>query len=65
MPQSNIVKGIKVRRPTKISFLKSISLPTLAPIELTAPAGMCKIKNLYVNPVTEKLVVEYDDIPVP
>jgi hypothetical protein len=28
------------------------------------PAGKCKITNIYIDPETEKTVIEYDDIPV-
>jgi hypothetical protein len=27
--------------------------------------GMCKVKNIYINPSTGKCVIEYDDIPEP
>jgi len=27
------------------------------------PSGMCRVTNLYVDPATGKLVVEYDDTP--
>ena len=33
-------------------------------IESEPPSGKCKVTNLYVDPNTEKLVVEYDDQPV-
>jgi len=29
------------------------------------PQGKCKVTNLYVDPDTGKLVVEYSDIPTP
>lgn len=29
------------------------------------PSGKYKVTNLYVDPVTGKLVVEYDDTPTP
>ena len=28
------------------------------------PSGNCKIKSIYVDPVSGKLVAEYEDIPV-
>jgi len=29
------------------------------------PSGKCKITNLYVDPVTGKVVIQYDDTPNP
>ncbi len=29
------------------------------------PKGMCLVTNIYVNPETGKLVVEYDDTSIP
>ena len=29
------------------------------------PSGKCKVTNLFVDPVTGKLVVEYDNTPTP
>jgi hypothetical protein len=29
------------------------------------PTGLCAVTNLYVDPETGKLVVEYQDIPIP
>ena len=29
------------------------------------PSGKCRITNLYVDPDTGKVVVEYEDTPVP
>jgi len=29
------------------------------------PSGKCRVINLYVDPATGKLVVEWDDIPEP
>lgn len=29
------------------------------------PSGMCKILNVYYNPQNHKMVVEYEDVPVP
>jgi len=34
-----------------------------AKIESNPPSGECKVTNLYVNPTSGKLVVEYDDVP--
>lgn len=31
----------------------------------TGKSGMCKVTNLWVNPETGKLVVEYDTNPIP
>jgi hypothetical protein len=28
------------------------------------PNGKCKVTNIYVDPDTEKTVIEYDDVPV-
>jgi hypothetical protein len=28
------------------------------------PRGKCKVVNIYVDPSTSKLIVEYDDIPI-
>lgn len=33
-------------------------------IKSNPPKGMCKVINIYVDPVTGKTVVEYDDTPV-
>ena len=35
--------------------MKAISLP---------PSGKCRVTNIYFDPVTSKLVVEYDDQPI-
>ena len=29
------------------------------------PSGKCRVLNLYVDPVTEKLIVKWDDTPEP
>ena len=29
------------------------------------PSGKCLVKNIYYDPTTGKLVVEYDDVPQP
>ncbi len=29
------------------------------------PSGKCKVVNIYVDPDTGKLVIEYEEIPVP
>lgn len=34
-------------------------------IPSSPPSGKCKVKNFYVDPATGKLVVEYDNNPVP
>ena len=31
----------------------------------TPPQGKCKIVNMYVDPSTGKVVVQYDDTPTP
>jgi len=38
--------------------------PTGPPMSVP-PQGKCKVTNLYVDPDTGKLVVEYSDIPTP
>jgi hypothetical protein len=32
-------------------------------VESAPPSGKCPVKNLYVDPSTGRLTVEYDDIP--
>jgi hypothetical protein len=34
-------------------------------VESTPPSGKYPVKNLYVDPSTGRLTVEYDDIPEP
>lgn len=34
-------------------------------VESKAPVGKYKVTNIYVDPATGKLVVEYDDTPQP
>ena len=36
----------------------------VAPLVSQPPSGKLKITNIYVDPVTEKVVVEYEDTPV-
>lgn len=40
--------------------LKSIFLSALQP-----PSGKCRIVGLYVDPTIGRIVVEYDDVPMP
>ena len=37
--------------------------PTVDMIASKPPTGTCKVINLYINPTTGKMVVEYDDTP--
>lgn len=34
-------------------------------IENDPPSGKCRVTNLFVDPDTDRLIVEYDDTPVP
>jgi len=38
---------------------------TVSGLEITPPQGKYKVVNLYVDPLTNKLVVQYDDTPTP
>jgi len=33
-------------------------------LKINPPSGYFMVTNLYVDPVTKKLIVEYDDVPV-
>ena len=35
------------------------------PVRSEPPSGMCKVLNVYWNPVLQKMVVDYDDDPMP
>lgn len=28
------------------------------------PIGTCKVVNIYYNPMTKKIVIEYNDVPI-
>ena len=42
-----------------------VSTPVTNFVLSSPPSGYCKVKNLYVDPGTGKVVVEYDDTPIP
>lgn len=44
---------------TDSKYLEVSGIPT------SPPSGKCRVTNLYVDPATEKLVVEWDDTPEP
>ena len=52
--------GIKRQK----SLLELINLKGEDSIASSAPVGMYKVVNMYVDPATGKLSVEYDDTPV-
>ena len=37
----------------------------LSELKSVPPSGKCKVTNIYVDPVTGKVIVDYDDTPVP
>ncbi len=39
--------------------------PALQLTKSIPPQNMCKVINFYVNPQTDKLIIEYDDTPQP
>lgn len=43
---------------------KNITALALLNMQSKPPEGSCKVTNIYYNPATKKVVVEYDDVPV-
>jgi hypothetical protein len=41
------------------------SILDLSSTIFNTPSGKCKITRMYVNPLTGKLEIEYDNIPIP
>lgn len=48
-------------------LLKSSSFTdeTFKLIKSVPPSGMCRVYNIYVNPDTQKLIVDYETTPEP
>lgn len=52
------------RKPDRMIFKGETGKKGDSASPTPAPSGKCRITNMYVDPITEKLVIEYDDIPV-
>ncbi len=54
-------KGIKTIIQRRLKEVKEdiLKVPISVP-----PPGKCKVVNIFVDPETEKLIVQYDDVPL-
>ena len=61
MAQSDMVSGIVIKKDAVKSLPSVSSIPGFS----VPPSGMFRVVNIYINPNTGKLAVEYDNTPVP
>ena len=54
-----------VRKTETMIIFPDNSEQTTAGMVSKPPSGKCRVTNLYVDPSTGKVVVEYEDTPVP
>ena len=51
-----------IKRQTVV--LESINTGGEDSLGSVPPSGKCKVTNIYVDPLTEKLTIEYDNTPI-